>query len=124
MTSSNSPEGAWIFVSHSHLDLLAVRTVRNELENLGHNPLLFYLKCMEEESGQLPNLIKREIQARNWFVLCESENSRQSSWVKKEVDMITSMSGKVYQTIQLDLPLAPQVEKLKALSKRATVFIS
>jgi len=36
--------GAWIFVSHSHRDLEKVRRIRNELERLGHNPLLFFRK--------------------------------------------------------------------------------
>lgn len=37
--------GAWIFVSHSHHDLEKVRQVRNELEQRGHNPLLFFLNA-------------------------------------------------------------------------------
>lgn len=120
----NHSDGAWIFVSHSHLDLVEVREVRNELEKLGHNPLLFYLKSMEDDSEQLPDLIKKEIHARNWFVLCESENSKKSDWVKKEVEIIKSLSGKVYETIYLEKDLDPQMQRLKTLSKRATIFLS
>ncbi len=34
---------AWIFVSHSNKDLEAVRRIRNEVENRGANPILFFL---------------------------------------------------------------------------------
>jgi hypothetical protein len=115
--------GAWIFVSHSHYDLPNVRIIRNELEKLGHNPLLFFLKCMED-NVELPDLIKKEITARNWFVLCESEHSKKSTWVTEEVECIKSLPGKVFKTIYLDDDLIPQLEKLKSLSKRVTVFIS
>jgi hypothetical protein len=53
MNPTNDPHstfvktGAWIFVSHSHRDLEKVRRIRNELERRGHNPLVFFLKCLE-----------------------------------------------------------------------------
>ena len=39
-------EGSWIFLSHSHNDFEKVREVRNILEVQGHNPLMFFLKCL------------------------------------------------------------------------------
>lgn len=61
---------SWIFVSHSHHDLEKVRKIRNYLEMHGANPLLFFLKCLNDDDARLPELINDEILARNWFVLC------------------------------------------------------
>ena len=55
-------EGAWIFVSHSTKDIVEVRAVRNALENMGHFPILFFLKSVSEHS-ELDTLIRREIEA-------------------------------------------------------------
>jgi len=79
---------------------------------------------MEEDNDQLPDLIKKEIESRNWFVLCESDNSKKSDWVKKEVEIIKLLPDKVYKSIDLEKELDPQIEKLKELSKRATIFLS
>ncbi len=62
------PEGAWIFVSHSNKDIEEVREIRNHLERRGHNPLLFFLKCIED-AEELRVLLKREIEARQIFLL-------------------------------------------------------
>jgi hypothetical protein len=35
--------------SHSHRNLEKVRRIRNELKRRGHNPLLFFLKCLEAD---------------------------------------------------------------------------
>jgi hypothetical protein len=43
-------EGAWIFLSHSHRDLHEVRHVRDALEAKGHQPLLFFLKCLDDDA--------------------------------------------------------------------------
>ena len=59
--------GAWIFLSHSSKDIAKVREIRNELERHGHNPVLFFLKCMENTDADdrlLWELIEREIKAR------------------------------------------------------------
>ena len=53
-----------------------VRPIRNELERRGHNPLLFFLKCLEDDDARLPELTREEIQARAWFILCDSLNAK------------------------------------------------
>ncbi len=121
-TRGNS--GAWIFLSHSHKDLAQVRRIRDELERRGHNPLIFFLKCLEDDESELPELLRREIKARTWFILCDSENSRASNWVQEEVQMIKSLEDKVYEAIDLSKDLKEELHKLVALSKRATVFLS
>jgi hypothetical protein len=44
-----------------------VRRIRNELERHGHNPLLFFLKCLEADDARVPELIRDEIKARTLF---------------------------------------------------------
>lgn len=124
MNSGEQQSGAWIFVSHSHRDLEQVRQIRNELEKRGHNPLLFFLKCFEDVDARLPELIRDEIKAREWFILCDSPNARASRWVQQEVELIKGMEGKVFETIDLSKDLQTELHKLIRLSKRATVFLS
>jgi hypothetical protein len=62
---------AWVFVSHSHQDSDAVRSVRHEFERLHANPLLFFLMCLNDDE-EVDSLIKREITARKFFLLCDS----------------------------------------------------
>jgi hypothetical protein len=120
---SETAQGAWIFVSHSHRDLEQVRQIRNELEKRGHNPLLFYLKCLSNDDARLPQLIRDEIKAREWFILCESPNAKKSGWVQQEVELIKSMEGKSHETIDLSQDLQTELHKLVRLSRRATVFL-
>jgi hypothetical protein len=113
-----------VFVSHSHKDLPRVRQVRNELERLGHKPLLFYLKCLEDDSTQLPELLRREIEARNVFLLCDSPNSRSSRWVQDEVEIIRSLGAKICEVVDLDGGVDEYLQKVSRLLRRATIFLS
>lgn len=116
-------QGAFIFVSHSSKDWTKVREIRNYLEEKGHYPLLFHLKCLDDDD-EINDLLKREIQARNWFVLCDSEHARSSKYVSNEIDYIKSLDDKVFEVIDLKKEVDSQLEKLERLSKRATVFLS
>jgi hypothetical protein len=132
MGDPSQADGVWIFVSHSNLDLEKVRQVRDALEKDGHNPILFFLKCLTARDPRLPQLIKDEIAARTWFVLCRSTNSENASWVREEVEIVTSTKPKeTFVAINLDEDLAAGpdgvpvfVKKLRPLLKRATVFLS
>jgi hypothetical protein len=122
-------QGAWIFVSHSNRDIEKVREIRNELERRGHNPVLFFLKCMdatEADDRLLWQLIEREIKAREWFVLCDSPNARNSAAVLREMELVRSMEreGKVVEIVNLDGDLPMEFQKVISISKRATVFLS
>jgi hypothetical protein len=119
-----NPERAWIFLSHSHRDLAKVRQIRDFLERKSHNPLIFFLKFLEDDNSELPELLRREIEARNWFILCDSPNSRASKWVQEEVQMIRSLEGKVFEVIDLSKDLQNQLHKLINLSKRVTIYLS
>src|ERR1700722_7946284 len=132
MSDPSQADGVWIFLSHSNLDLEKVRQVRDALEKDGHNPILFFLKCLTAGDPRLPQLIKDEIAARTWFVLCRSTNSENASWVREEVEIVTSTKPKeTFVAINLDEDIAAGpdgvpvfVKKLRPLLKRATVFLS
>lgn len=48
---------AWVFVSHSNRDFEKIIQVRNMLESLQYRPLLFFLKCLEDDKEILVNCI-------------------------------------------------------------------
>jgi len=96
----------WIFVSHSSEDLPQVRKVRNYLEERDASPLLFYLKALTDPQEFWP-LIKREIQTRNFFLLCESQNAENSTWVQREraaVEEARRQSAKRIGRLRVDQP--------------------
>jgi hypothetical protein len=123
LAQMTSPEGAWIFLSHSTKDWDEVRRVRNLLEEKGHRPLVFFLKCLTEHS-ELDELIRREIEARTWFLLCDSDNARGSSWVQAEVAYIKELQGKYHERIDLNEAIEKQIVRLDRLCKRVTAFLS
>jgi len=116
-------EGAWIFLSHSHKDFDKVRELRNELEVQGHHPLLFFLKCLNDDS-EIDDLVRREIEARSWFILCDSQNSRSSRWVQEERKIIDALSSHTSATVNLDDSLFTQLSSISEITKRASVFLS
>ena len=75
-----------VFLSHSHKDIEKVRKIRDILEILGCEPLMFFLKCLDDNNGELEDFIKREIDARNVFLYCRSRNAEGSEWVQKELE--------------------------------------
>ena len=91
----------YVFISHSHQDIEKVRQIRNAMEAEGFEPLCFFLKCLTDDD-EIEGLIKREIDAREWFVYVDSPNSRASAWVAKERDYISSLDSKQIVTIDLD----------------------
>lgn len=94
-------EGGYIFLSHSHKDIVKVREIRNQLEEDGFEPLCFYLKCLED-AKEIEDLIKREIDAREWFLFVNSPNSQTSKWVTLEREYITQTNKKKILTINLE----------------------
>jgi hypothetical protein len=115
-------EGAWIFLSHSHQDYDKVAQVRNYLEQQGHHPLMFFLRCLSDDH-EVDGLIRREIEARSWFVLCSSANSKKSKWVESEVEIIKALPEKTYSEIDLDDANLNLDSRLFALTHKASVFL-
>lgn len=89
----------WVFISHSNKDFYKVRLIRNALENKGFMPILFYLKSISDDD-EICDLIKREIDARNRFILCDSIYSRLSRYVQTEVQYIYS-KNRMFEIINL-----------------------
>lgn len=116
-------EAIWVFVSHANADFERVRLLRNRMEELGLRPLLFYLKCLEGAGREeVFELIKREIDVRPRFFLCQSQNARRSEWVDEEVKYIKS-KNRPYITVDLDDP-ASFDSKIGEMRRRAQVFVS
>lgn len=115
--------GGWIFISHSHQDIDLVRRIRNHFEKLGFEPLMFYLKCLSDES-EIETLIKREIDEREWFVYADSPNARESKWVKTEREYIEKSEGKKIFVIDLQSNLELQLRQIEHITRQMKVFIS
>lgn len=92
----------WIFISHSNKDFQSIVRLRNKLESRGYKPLLFFLKYLDDDV-EIFELIKREIQARDRFILCDSQNSRESQWVQREIEYIRSLN-RPYEIVDIDAP--------------------
>ena len=119
---TNGEHDLWIFLSHSNKDYELVRKVRNLLEEQGKRPLMFFLKCLDDDD-EIFELIKREIDARQRFILCKSRNTEDpDGWVQKEFRYIQGQN-KPYEIVDLENRAA--LEKSAArLVRRSRVFIS
>lgn len=117
-------EGGWVFLSHSHQDIAKVRKIRNHLESLGFEPLMFYLKCLTDKD-EITDLIKREIDERDWFIYADSPNARASEWVRTELEHIhgSPMQKNVF-TVDLNEDIAVQLAQIEHVTKQMKVFIS
>ena len=74
----------YIFFSHSQNDIEKVRQVRDYLENHDFEPILFNLKCLTDKD-ELTDLVRREIEARKWFLYLDSADARMSPRVQAEL---------------------------------------
>lgn len=114
---------AWIFVSHSTRDLDKVRLVRNAIEAANGEPILFFLKCLSDHD-EIDELIKREIQARNFFLLCDSKNAKSSKWVQDEIAHVKSLQTRKIEIIDLDADWQAQIAGIQSIVRQATIFLS
>lgn len=117
-------EGGWVFLSHSHQDVVKVRKLRNHLESLGFEPLMFYLKCLTDKD-EITDLIKREIDERDWFIYADSPNARASEWVRTELEHIgKSADKKNVFTIDLAEEITVQLAQIEHITRQMKVYIS
>lgn len=84
---------AWIFISHASDDIAQVRQVRNYLEAKGASPLLFHLLALKEPEEFWP-IIEKEIEARNFFLYCDSETAALREWVRRERAWVEAVARK------------------------------
>lgn len=115
-------KGGYIFISHSHEDIIEVRRIRNQLEKDGFEPLCFYLKCLDDDS-EIEDLIKREIDAREWFIFVNSANARKSKWVTLEREYITKTDRKKILTINIEDENSV-VDAINKIKHQLRIFIS
>ena len=114
-------KNAWVFVSHSNKDFIKIIKLRNKLEEKFYKPLLFFLKCLDDDK-EIFELIKREIKARDRFILCDSKNSRHSKWVQREIDYIKSLN-RPYEIIDIESSDKEIDEAIDRFDHRSTVYI-
>lgn len=112
----------WVFLSHSNKDYEKVIKVRDLLEKNSFRPLMFFLKCLNDDD-EIDDLIKREIDSRGRFILCDSENARNSDWVKREVEYIKSKQ-RIYQTIDIDDSVEDIAASILDFKKKSSVYVS
>lgn len=96
--------------------------IRNYLEERSCRPLMFYLKCLSNDK-EIDDLIKREIDCRTRFIICDSVNSKSSSWVQSEIKYIKSQQ-RSYDTIDLSSSEEEIIEKLDQIIKSTQIFFS
>lgn len=111
-----------IFLSHSHKDIEKVRKIRDLFELLGCEPLIFYLKCLDNDDGNLQDFIKKEIEARNIFLYCKSKNAEKSKWVQEELKYIKSVDKK--RLYQIDIDKAFEIGVFDLLSQIGKIIKS
>jgi hypothetical protein len=115
----NAESNAWIFVSHASADLANVRRVRNYLESKGASPLLFHLMALTDPEEFWP-IIEREIQARSFFLYCESPAAEASPWVQREREAVEASRRerpKRLARIRVDQPEIDEASLDEFLSK-------
>lgn len=119
----SNKSGGWVFISHSHQDISLVRQIRNYLEGMGFEPLMFFLKCLSDDD-EIEELIKREIREREWFLFADSPNARVSKWVQTERAYIETLTGKRVFTIDLKADLEQQLREIRRIGRQMRVFLS
>ena len=122
MITNNTDNEIWVFLSHSNKDYEKVRQVRNKLEEQSLRPLMFFLHCLNDDD-EIDSLIKREIDCRTRFILCDSENARKSHWVQKEVEYIRSQN-RICETIDLSKNMEEIMSTLQDFINKTRIFIS
>lgn len=105
-------KGCFLFISHSHKDMDKVRQIRNTLEDFDFEPLCFYLKALDDSEEELDDLIKREIDARQWFICAVSANSRESEWVQKECEWRMRKESENRQIWEIDLESESSIDDI------------
>lgn len=119
---TDSSKEIWIFLSHSNKDFEKVRFIRNYLEEHSCRPVMFYLKCLSNDD-EIDNLIKREIDCRTRFIICDSENSKESKWVRSEVAYIKSQL-RSYDIIDLGKDEEEIKKHLDKIIKNTQIYLS
>ena len=121
-------EGGYVFVSHSHLDIASVRRIRNALEEYGLEPILFYLRSMDDGNPSRAELLKKlicdEIDAREFFLYVSSKNAERSQWVQDELTHVRQNAPQKITVLDLERDGDRINEWMEQFVCRLRVFIS
>jgi hypothetical protein len=91
-SADQGASGAWIFLSHSHLDLVKVRRIRDAFEARAHNPLMFFLKALDDGS-ELDDLIGVRSKLEHGSSSAKARMRGPHAGWQQEVEIITSLDG-------------------------------
>ena len=83
---------------------------------------MFFLKCLDDEE-EVDDLIKREIDSRGRFILCDSLNAQSSKWVQHEVEYIKS-KRRIYEVINIERSEEELVSEIVEFKKNSCVYVS
>ena len=121
---ASSQSNSWIFISHASADLPVVRGIRNYLEDKGAAPLLFHLLALKDPEEFWP-IVQREIEARNFFLYCDSPAAQKSDWVRREIDAVERLRAfKPVRVERIDVSSgAADVEVLDELVRKTRVYV-
>lgn len=72
-----------IFLSHSHKDIEKVRKIRDLFELLGCEPLIFYLKCLDNDDDHLQDFIKKKLKHEIFFYTVKVEILKRANGFKR-----------------------------------------
>ena len=79
------------------------------------------MKCLSNDD-EINELIRREIDCRTRFIICDSKNARASKWVQSEIDYVKSR-GRKYEIIDLDASDDEIYNKLDKVIKQSKTYI-
>ena len=91
----------YVFLSHSKNDILKARKVRDYLEERSAEPILFNLKCLTD-SDELSGLVRREIEAREWFLYLDSADAKTSARAQAELSYARDILKKKIFRVNLE----------------------
>ena len=121
-------EGGYVFLSHSHNDIREVREVRNLLEECGFEPILFYLRSLDDLNGKNEQLLKKliydEIDAREFFIYLDSENARSSKWVKDEFAHVQNTAPDKVREVNLETDKEAILRQVRRIITRMRIYLS
>ena len=90
--------------------------------------MAFHLKCLrtdtDEGRKELLNLIQREIDARDWFVFCESDAANHSEYVNIERAHVIKAKKKKIWTLDMYLSEENLMAAVDRICQRLSVYIS
>ena len=77
-----------VFLSHSSKDIEKVRRIRDILEALDYEPLLFCLKCLDDDNENLETFIKKKLSLEIFLFIVKVKTRRNPLGYKKKYNIL------------------------------------